>query len=90
MNATPEICARLRRIEGQIRGIHGMLQDGRSCEQVITQLLAARAALDRVTANLVSAHVDDCLSALPPDEARTTISRAVYLLSKMPPSGEAE
>jgi DNA-binding FrmR family transcriptional regulator len=45
---TEAILNRLRRIEGQIRGIHRMLAEDRVCEDVVTQLMAARSSLDQV------------------------------------------
>lgn len=45
---------RLRRVEGQIRGIHRMLDEGAECKDVVTQLSAARAALDRVGFKLMA------------------------------------
>ena len=42
------LLARLRRIEGQIRGIHRMVSEDRVCEDVLTQLMAARSGLDQV------------------------------------------
>ena len=63
------LLTRLRRIEGQIRGIQGMLEKGRGCEDVLTQLTAARSALDQVGLLLMEWHIERCvLSGLPPDE----------------------
>lgn len=76
---------RLNRIEGQIRGISRMITSDRSCVDVVTQLLAARAALDRVTEQLITSHVDDCLSSLPPDEARAAVGKAVRMLARIEP-----
>ncbi|GAF90737.1 unnamed protein product, partial [marine sediment metagenome] len=45
---TEALLARLRRIEGQIRGIHRMVSEDRMCEDVMTQLMAARSGLDQV------------------------------------------
>ncbi len=78
-----EISNRLRRIEGQIRGIIRMLDGQRNCEDVITQVLAARAAMDKVAAEVLKHHVDECLSEMPPEEARSAISRAVQLINKI-------
>jgi DNA-binding FrmR family transcriptional regulator len=78
-----EICNRLRRIEGQIRGIIRMLEEHRSCEDIITQVLAARSAMDKAAAEILSRHVDECLGQMPPSEARTMISRAVQLINKI-------
>jgi DNA-binding FrmR family transcriptional regulator len=74
---------RLRRVEGQIRGIIGMLAEGKSCEQVVTQLLAARAAMDRVAIELLKCHVDETLRDVSPDEAREAVRRAVELLNRV-------
>jgi DNA-binding FrmR family transcriptional regulator len=56
-----EIIVRLRRIEGQIRGIQRMLEDDRGCEQVLTQLMAARSSLDQVGLRLMESHIEDCV-----------------------------
>ena len=62
--ASPEteaILNRLRRIEGQIRGIHRMLAEDRVCEDVVTQLMAARSSLDQVGLLIIDRHIDRCL-----------------------------
>lgn len=74
---------RLRRIEGQIRGIIGMLAEGKPCEQVVTQILAARAAMDRVAIEVLKCHVEDSLRDLSTDEARDAVLRAVELLNRV-------
>jgi DNA-binding FrmR family transcriptional regulator len=51
-----QLLARLRRIEGQIRGIEGMVQDDRYCIDILTQISAARAALD-----LLDGHAHTCV-----------------------------
>jgi CsoR family transcriptional regulator, copper-sensing transcriptional repressor len=51
-----ELLARLRRIEGQIRGIEAMVEDDRYCTDVLTQIGAARAALDKVALGLLDDH----------------------------------
>lgn len=52
---------RLRKVEGQIRGIQGMLADGRDCRDVVTQLSAASKAMDQAGFLLVSAGLQWCL-----------------------------
>lgn len=74
---------RLRRIEGQIRGIIGMLSDGKPCEQVVTQILAARAAMDRVAMEVLRCEVEDALTDQPPERARDTILRAMDLIQRV-------
>jgi DNA-binding FrmR family transcriptional regulator len=73
---------RLRRAEGQVRGVQRMLDESRPCEEVVTQLLAARNALDQVIREVLSEQVTECVSTLPPDQARAAISRAVALLMR--------
>jgi DNA-binding FrmR family transcriptional regulator len=56
-----DIAKRLRRIEGQARGIQKMLDEGRECEEMLTQTMAIRSAVDQVGARLMEYHVDRCL-----------------------------
>jgi DNA-binding FrmR family transcriptional regulator len=53
---------RLRRAEGQIRGIQQMLADGRDCRDVVTQLSAAISALEQTGFKLVASGLTWCLS----------------------------
>jgi len=52
---------RLKRIEGQIRGLQHMLSEERACSEIILQLMAARKALDAVGTMLLHDHIDRCL-----------------------------
>jgi CsoR family transcriptional regulator, copper-sensing transcriptional repressor len=56
-----QLLARLRRIEGQIRGIEGMVEDDRYCIDVLTQISAAQAALDKVALGLLDGHAHHCV-----------------------------
>lgn len=58
---TDEIISRLRRVEGQVRGIQRMISDGDRCSDVLTQIAAARAALDAAGLALLDARLHDCL-----------------------------
>jgi DNA-binding FrmR family transcriptional regulator len=60
---TEALLARLRRIEGQIRGINRMVSGDRMCEDVLTQLMAARSGLDQVGLLLMDHHIEHCLLA---------------------------
>ena len=80
--AAGPILERLRRVEGQIRGVQRMIEARRECEAVLTQLLASRAALDRVAGQVVAAHLEECLAGRSPAEARAAIQRAAELLSR--------
>lgn len=78
-----EITLRLKRIEGQVKGLQKMIAEGRGCDEVVTQVLAARAALDKVAFEIVSTHIEACLATQPPDRARATVQRAVELLLRI-------
>lgn len=52
---------RLKRIEGQVRGIEGMVEDERYCIDVLTQIGAVQAALDKVALGLLDDHVHHCV-----------------------------
>jgi DNA-binding FrmR family transcriptional regulator len=52
---------RLRRIEGQVRGIQGMVEQDRYCIDVLTQISAIQAALDKVALGLLDDHVGHCV-----------------------------
>lgn len=81
--ATKEVIQRLRRIEGQVKGIQRMIEEQRACDEILTQMIAARAALDQVAKQIVATHIDDCLVNLPPDRAKTAIGRAIDMLGRM-------
>ena len=56
-----DLLKRLRRVEGQVRGIQQMLVDGRECRDVVTQISAARKALDQAGFKLVASGLAYCL-----------------------------
>ena len=57
-----DLLKRLRRVEGQVRGIQQMTLDGRECRDVVTQISAASKALDQAGFMLVSAGLTWCIS----------------------------
>ena len=61
---------RLRRIEGQVRGVEKMVADDRWCPDILVQIAAARAALDQVALGLVAGHVQTCMTEGADDEER--------------------
>src|SRR5438445_5909015 len=68
-----QLQTRLRRIEGQVRGIQGMVEEDRYCIDVLTQIAAIQAALDKVALGLLDGHAHTCVIGAEPDEqdART-------------------
>jgi len=56
-----EMIARLRRIEGQVRGLQRMLDENRDCTEIAQQIGAVRSALERAYMQLVTAGLEQCL-----------------------------
>ena len=63
-----QLTKRLRRIEGQVRGIERMVDDERYCIDVITQISAVQAALDKVALGLLDDHARHCMIGANADE----------------------
>ena len=53
---------RLNRIEGQVRGIRGMIEKDAYCTDVLTQVAAANAALNAFTKELLASHIKTCVA----------------------------
>jgi DNA-binding FrmR family transcriptional regulator len=60
--AAMDVVRRLRRIEGQVAGISRMIEEGRDCAEVITQLAAASKALDRAGFKLIATGMRQCMT----------------------------
>jgi CsoR family transcriptional regulator, copper-sensing transcriptional repressor len=56
-----QLLKRLRRVEGQVRGIEGMVEEDRYCIDVLTQISAVQAALDKVALGLLDQHAAHCV-----------------------------
>jgi DNA-binding FrmR family transcriptional regulator len=59
----PRLLNRLKRIEGQVRGVARMIEDDRYCIDVLTQLQAVRAALSRVETEMLKDHLGHCIES---------------------------
>jgi DNA-binding FrmR family transcriptional regulator len=65
---TRSVVTRLRRIEGQVQGLQRMLESGRECEELLTQIMAVRSSIDQVGILLMEHHLERCiLDELPAD-----------------------
>lgn len=64
-----QLSARLRRIEGQVRGVEKMIDEDRYCIDVLTQISAIQAALDKVALGLLTDHASHCIVGGDPAEA---------------------
>jgi len=59
---TDAIVTRLRRIEGQVRGVQKMVEEGRYCLDIVAQLQAITAATDKVTQQVLEGHIRGCVA----------------------------
>jgi len=56
-----ELFSRLKKIEGQVRGVYKMIEDRRSCSDIVTQIAAIRAAVNRVGITVLTCHIADII-----------------------------
>ena len=70
-DAVTDVVKRLRRAEGQIRGVIAMLESGRDCAEVVTQLAAVSRALDRAGFKVIASGLQQCVTAQAGGEDRT-------------------
>lgn len=63
MTQLDDVLARLRRVQGQVAGIVRMIEEGRDCADVVTQLAAASRALDRAGFKIIATGMRQCLVA---------------------------
>lgn len=61
MEYDKSVINRLKRIEGQIKGVLGMMEQGKDCRDIVTQLSAARTAIDRTMGVIVSTNLEECV-----------------------------
>ena len=62
-----QLLARLSRIEGQVRGVERMVESDRYCIDILTQIAAIQAALDKVALGLLDGHAHTCVVGAEPD-----------------------
>lgn len=72
--ASDELVIRLRRVEGQVRGIQRMVTEGAPCSEVLTQLAAARRALDATGLALLDTRLHECLDQTDRDDAAELVT----------------
>jgi CsoR family transcriptional regulator, copper-sensing transcriptional repressor len=80
-----QLQARLRRIEGQVRGVQGMVADDRYCIDILTQIAAIQAALDKVALGLLDDHAHTCVIGAEPgrqDERTAEMMAAIARLMR--------
>ncbi|MBU9714194.1 metal-sensitive transcriptional regulator [Evansella tamaricis] len=84
MNYNDQMKNRMKRIEGQVKGILRMMEEGKDCKEIVVQMSAARNALDRTLGLVVSTNLEHCVREQMEkgEETDTLIQEAVNLLVK--------
>ena len=74
-DAVTDVVKRLRRAEGQIRGVIAMLESGRDCAEVVTQLAAVSRALDRAGFKIIASGLQHCMTTNDAGELQTNVAQ---------------
>jgi DNA-binding FrmR family transcriptional regulator len=81
-SAKADILRRVRRLEGQARGIAKMIEDDRDCSEILQQLAAVRSAAHQATVALVRVYASECVvSDNPPEEIADALATALSRLA---------
>ncbi|WP_194914314.1 metal-sensitive transcriptional regulator [Catenulispora rubra] len=70
-----DVTKRLRRAEGQIRGVIAMLESGRDCSEIVTQLAAVSRALDRAGFKVIAGGLQQCLETADAGERAANVAQ---------------
>lgn len=84
MEFTPEIKNRLKRIEGQVRGVLRMMEEEQECKDVVNQLSAVRSAVDRSIGYIVAKNLTQCVQEQQSEniDQSEVVEEAIQLLIK--------
>ena len=84
MEYDKSVVNRLKRIEGQIKGVLNMIEQNKDCREVITQLSASRTAIDRTMGLIVSMNLEQCVreNIEKGEDTQELVKEAVNLLVK--------
>ncbi len=84
MDYTPEMKNRLKRLEGQVRGVIRMMEEENHCKDVVTQLSAVRSAVDRAIGFIVAKNLESCIREANEEgkNAEDAIQEAVNMIVK--------
>ena len=84
MEYDKQVKNRLKRIEGQLKGVLNMMEQGKDCRDIVTQLSAARSAIDRTMGVIGRANLERCVreSIEKGENTENLVKEAVELLVK--------
>jgi CsoR family transcriptional regulator, copper-sensing transcriptional repressor len=78
-----ELTARLRRIEGQVRGVQRMIEEGRDCPDILQQMAAIRSAVHQASLILARAYVAKRLREPAPADLEATLDKLMATLGQL-------
>lgn len=81
-SSTKPLINRLKRIEGQLKGVQKMIEKNRSCQETLTQLAAARHALDEVGMLLITKSMEECLKESPAN-CEEAVEKALEIFNRL-------
>ncbi|MGI6065429.1 MAG: metal-sensitive transcriptional regulator [Bacillota bacterium] len=77
------IIQRLKKIEGQVKGIQRMIEDGKRCTDILVQIAAIRAAINKVGVIVFENHTRECLkTAIKENKEDETIEKLIHIMAK--------
>ncbi|MEC0371392.1 metal-sensitive transcriptional regulator [Paenibacillus chibensis] len=84
MNYDDNVVRRLKRLEGQVRGVLNMMEEGKNCKDVVAQLSAVRSATDKAMAYIVAMNLEQCIleEHAKGNDTGSLVKEAVELLIK--------
>jgi CsoR family transcriptional regulator, copper-sensing transcriptional repressor len=78
-----DLTVRLRRIEGQVRGVQRMIEDGRECPDILQQMAAIRSAVHQASLILARAYVEKRLREPAPADLEATLDKLMATLGQL-------
>lgn len=84
MTCDPKLLNRLKRAEGQMRGVQKMMEEGQKCGDVMVQLAAVRASVDKIMGVMAAQNLKNQLETPDPDPIRQEelVAKAIHLIEK--------
>jgi len=82
-----QLQARLKRIEGQVRGVQGMVDEDRWCPDILIQIAAIQAALNKVALGLADGHARHCVVGGPEKDKEQRTDELMAALGRLVPGG---
>lgn len=82
MGCDPKLANRLKRSEGQIRGVLRMMEEGKDCREVVTQLMAVRSSIDKVIGLVVTENLKQCMENEQIDLSSEDLAKALEMIVK--------